>query len=83
MKAVRTIVELQLRPRQAILSRSFLRNLPAEVRLIGNELPELVDQLAFVADIRLFTGIICVHSSVRNAILSNQSTIITENRNSY
>jgi hypothetical protein len=43
----------------------------------------LLDQFAFVADGRLFTGICRIHSSVRNTILSNESTIITGNQYSY
>ena len=70
-----TIINLQLHPGEAVLGRHLRRNLPAKIRLIHNELPEMLDQFAFVADIRLFTGISRIYTSVRNAILSNESTM--------
>jgi hypothetical protein len=53
---------------------SARRQVPAQIRILGQELPEMECQLAFVADDCTFTGIKRLHCLVKMQYFSENSS---------
>lgn len=67
-------VKPELDPGERGVGESIWGKLPGEGGFIGKSLPEVMDEVTFIVDRRIITGIYHFHYSVRIGVSDNKST---------